>query len=95
MVMTAPQSKSITIRGIRYPSQRAAARALGVCDAAISQAKDEGRLDAVATGERRPHRGKCVEVDGITYPSIRAMSRALGITYGKAYLIAESMEVTE
>lgn len=42
-------SNPVVIHGVHYPSQRAAAQALGVSDAAICNALSRGRLDAVGS----------------------------------------------
>lgn len=42
------QRRPVTIRGVRYESQVAAAKALGVTDRAISMAVKRGTLDSVA-----------------------------------------------
>ena len=42
------QRRPVTIRGVRYESQVAAAKALGVTDRAISMAVKRGTLDRVA-----------------------------------------------
>lgn len=57
----------VTIRGVTYPSQTAAAKALGVSTSRISNAKREGTLDLVglrkaageaARGYRRDEKGR-------------------------------------
>ncbi len=42
---------SVTIRGTKYPTVKAAALAMGVQTAAVTKARLNGRLDAVGTGQ--------------------------------------------
>jgi predicted DNA-binding protein (UPF0251 family) len=72
----------VRIRGVDYPSQKAAADALGVSRATVNQALDRGRIEFVGLGKgygptRR--RKPCV-VDGTRYPSQAAAAAALGVT---------------
>ena len=67
----------IRIRGVTYPSVKAAAEALGVTVYAIYSALTRGNIDTVGLGTSRP---QPVTLDGITFPSIRAASLALGFT---------------
>lgn len=83
------RGKPITIRGVTYPSQRAAAKALGLADATISQAKDEGRLDLIGTDVRAPHRGVPVEIGGVEYVSNRDARRHTGLSWWKVKLISD------
>ena len=70
--MTSP----VTIRGVTYPTQTAAAKALGVWPAAITRAKALGTLDFAGLGKR-----KCpVRVRGVDYPSQEIAARAFGVT---------------
>ena len=67
-------SVKVTIRGVDYPSQRAAAEALGVSHQAIAKARMLGTLDRVGTGAGRfsePYLG---------YPSKGAAAEALGVS---------------
>lgn len=47
------QRKPLTIRGVRYESQIAAAKALGVTDRAISMAVKRGTLERVAMNKEK------------------------------------------
>lgn len=47
------QRKPLTIRGVRYESHVAAAKALGVTDRAISMAVKRGTLDRVAMSKEK------------------------------------------
>lgn len=53
MTKRGPKGKSVSIRGVTYATQKEAARALGVGEAAIAVAKQRGTLDRV--GCRAPH----------------------------------------
>lgn len=72
----------VIIRGTRYRSGKAAARALGVAPSTISTAIRRGKLDTVGLGRgcssQRP-----VKVGGILYPSCLDAARALGVTAGQ------------
>ena len=71
----------VRIRGITYPSQRAAARALGVCDATVRKALDAGRIDEVGLNIRRGgHPGTPCLYRGKAYPSRAAAAKACGVT---------------
>ena len=71
----------VTIRGKRYPSYSAAARALNVSYHAISQGVRLGFLNRVGLIENM-HKGEDIEVTirGTTYPSIAAAARALDLS---------------
>lgn len=72
-------TKSITIRGVTYPTASAAALACGVTVSAISQAAKRGGLEKV--GLKVPRRAAVpVTVRGVTYPSQTVAACALGIT---------------
>ncbi len=47
MTKRGPKGKGVSIRGVHYATQKGAARALGVTEAAISVAKARGTLDNV------------------------------------------------
>ena len=47
------QRRPVTIRGVRYESQIAAAKALGVTDRAISMAVKRGTLERVALSKEK------------------------------------------
>ena len=74
-------SMTVLIRGILYPSVKAAAEALGVTINAIYSALARGNIDTVGTGKSQP---QPVDLDGITFPSIRSASLALG--FKRTYL---------
>jgi hypothetical protein len=44
--------KSVVVRGIKYPSRIACAKALGVSQSAVSQAARRGTLDTIGTGHQ-------------------------------------------
>lgn len=67
-----------TIRGVTYPSQRAAALALGLHPQTIHQALERGTVDNVGLGKRgRP--GSPCYINGQRWPSQRCAARALGV----------------
>lgn len=71
----------VRIRGVHYPSQAAAARALGVSGFTISNALDEGRIDRVGLGLTSPGTpGKPCWYRGKRYPSRTAAARACGVS---------------
>jgi len=76
-------SVPVTIRGVTYPSQTAAAGALGVSQATISNAMARGTLDGVGLGVDGTPRGReqvPVTIRGVSYPSITAAAKAHGVT---------------
>lgn len=88
-----PQARPVTINGVAYPSQAAAARELGVTEARIrawvAQHGDTFAIDDVASYRPRRRRvvpvqtdgcARPVEIDGVTYPSQAEAARALGVT---------------
>jgi hypothetical protein len=69
----------VRIRGVLYPSQRAAARALGVTEKTIRNALDAGRIDDTGLGVRRGGRpGKPCTFLGKRYASMHEAARATG-----------------
>lgn len=73
-------SKSpVTIRGVDYPSQLAAAKALGISVSAICNAKKRGRLDTVGLNPKKTEPSP-VFIRGVTYPSQYAAAKALGVS---------------
>lgn len=74
----------VTIRGVTYPSQTAAADALGVAKATVSAAALGGTLDDVGRGLPQPGcepaHTRPTTVGGVTYPSRKAAAAALGVT---------------
>ena len=71
----------VDVRGVIYPSTRAAARALGVSIDAVYSALARGSMDKLGLGttQRKP-----VEIEGIPFRSMCAASRALG--FSRSYL---------
>ena len=70
------------IRGTHYPSQRAAARAIGVSPKTVFQSLERGTQERVGlakpTGQLgRP--GRACHINGRDWPSITAAARALGV----------------
>jgi hypothetical protein len=77
-------TKPVTIRGVTYPSQKAAAEALGVSTQAITQAVRRGTTDNVGLGPLQkgcePVRLYKITLGGVPYPSHKAAAEALGVT---------------
>jgi len=71
----------IKIRGVTYPSVRAAAKAHNVTMDAIYSALNRGNMDAVGTGKNPK---KPITLHGLTFPSISAASVTLG--FNRTYL---------
>lgn len=67
----------ILIRGVLYPSQCAAARALGVSHRTVYSALERGSLDFVGCG-RNYHNKKRTTIEGVTYPTMKAAAHAQG-----------------
>lgn len=72
----------VTIRGIEYPSQRAAAKAIGVSERTLSLAARRGRLDRVGTGVNPGPSLPC-RWRGVVYPSRAEAARATGEPYSR------------
>lgn len=77
-------TRAVTIRGTVYPSQRAAADALGVKPATIAAARDAGTLDYVGlgpvSGERKARTSRRETIiGGEVYASRTAAAQALGL----------------
>lgn len=70
--------RSVTIRGVSYPSHAEAAEALGLAVTTISSAVSSGRLETV--GLRNSGRAVSVEIEGVTYPNLRAAGAAFGVS---------------
>ncbi len=68
------------IRGILYPSQKAAAAALGVHYTTIAKAVEAGTQDRVGVSPRGRRIAVPVEIDGVRYRSMSEASRALGVS---------------
>ena len=73
-----PKPQPCRIGGVDYPSQAAAARALGLSHTAIWAAVDEGRVHQMPGQQGRP--GTPTWVKGKRYPSRQAAADALGIS---------------
>lgn len=73
---------SITIRGVSYPSVKAAARAFGVSPGWLYKMQASGRLDQIgelSRGARMPY--TCpVTIRGTAYASVSQAAAALGVT---------------
>ena len=72
-----PEKIPVTVRGVYYPSQGAAAAALGVTTAAISLATKRGKLSRVGLGSKPEP--VPLRIRGVDYPSLNAAHRALNI----------------
>jgi AraC-like DNA-binding protein len=72
----------VTIRGVTYPSQRAAAAALGVTEGRVSQAAINGRLHMLGTGPGNHGRVAmpCRGLDGKMYPTLTEAAAASGMS---------------
>lgn len=73
-----PASQPTLIRGQLYPSQTAAARALGVHISTINMALQRGTEALVGLGRRGCPGSPCY-MNGKRWPSQRAAARALGV----------------
>jgi hypothetical protein len=71
---------SITIRGVHYPTQAAAARALGVSRQTVTSAVKAGRTEFIGLGYAPgAHRApQPITVDGVQYRSLTAAAVATG-----------------
>ena len=65
----------IKIRGVVYPSVKAAAEAHSLTVQGIYSGLTRGDMDTVGTGKNRP---KPITLNGISFPSISVASKALG-----------------
>ena len=76
----------VEIRGVLYPSQKAAAKALGVCQSSISQRlRVKGCADTVGLGLAggpvgNKNRAKKLALFGVTFQSRTEAAQKLGIT---------------
>jgi hypothetical protein len=68
------------IRGVLYPSQKAAAAALGVHYTTVQKALEAGTQDRVGMSPRGRRIAVQVEIGGVRYPSRRAAAMALGVS---------------
>lgn len=71
-------SNPVTIRGVNYPSERQAARALNLAPSVIRRALERGTQDRCGLNLRGQ---KPCTVEGVEYPSRIAASVATGINY--------------
>lgn len=67
------------IRGVLYPSQGAAAIALGVSQASVFRAMEEGRLDTLGLHPRGPRAARRVCINGVWFPSQRKAAAHFGM----------------
>ena len=75
-------SNPIEIRGVNYPSQKAAAKALGLADSTIHSALERGTLGTVGL----PHgHGIPTKWRGVEYISRAAAARAEGVCLSTLY----------
>jgi len=75
---------STLVRGVIYPSQAAAASALGVARSTLRDALENGRLDTVGLCKVRG-RPRQITYKGVTYRSIAAAATANGETKDSLY----------
>ena len=68
------------IRGVLYPSQKAAAAALGVHYTTVHKALEAGTQDRVGMSPRGRRIAVPVEIDGVQYRSRRAAAMALRVS---------------
>ena len=74
-------TRPVTIRGEVYPSQRAAADALGLTPLTIGNARKAGRLDQVGLSHNPGDwSSKPLTLAGTEYRSRREAARAIGVT---------------
>jgi DNA-directed RNA polymerase specialized sigma24 family protein len=71
----------IKVRGITYPSVKAASEALGVSIEAVYSALSRGSMDKLGLGNTRK---KAVEIEGLHFSSMCEASLALG--FSRSYL---------
>ena len=68
---------TVVIRGIEYPSDQAAADALGVSRKRVQSARATDRLDFVGVGTGRP---MAVKIRGVEYASAKDAAEKLGVS---------------
>jgi hypothetical protein len=73
------QRSPTLIRGVEYPSQTAAARALGIAQSGICKHLDRGTIDTTGLGRVTPP-GRSVTIGGTQYTSIAQAARSTGQT---------------
>lgn len=74
----------VEIRGVRYPSQQAAAAALGVSPSTLCDALRNGTADRVGLTKRHGI-SEPVTIRGVTYPSVPDAAAALGVSAWTVY----------
>lgn len=72
----------VAIRGVVYPSIKAAAEAHGCTPMAIYCALSRGRIDRIGLPHTQSRHGKGITLGGVHYPSMRAASLSLGLREG-------------
>ncbi len=91
LTIVARKGCPVRIRGVIYPSQAAAARALSLNPLTIANALDAGRVDEVGLGIRRGgHPGKPCIYRGKAYPSRKAAALACGVSIAAVSKAARS-----
>lgn len=76
--MPKPEKQPVTIRGVLYESQKAAAAALGVTPSGIWWHLEAGTIDNAGSG--RNTKPKPVIIKGVKYKSILAAARILHVS---------------
>lgn len=74
----------VTVHGVEYPSIRAAARANGVSDSAITAARIKGTLHRVGSG-RTGVEPMQVMIGGVVYQDAKTAAQALGVAIATVY----------
>ena len=83
MTVIHPRCEPCRINGRIYPSQKAAAAALGVCPSAISAAITQGRENRIGSSEGRmgnTNRAVPITLFGQEWPSRTAAAKELGVS---------------
>jgi hypothetical protein len=70
----------VHIRGVTYPSLRAAAKALGVTVQAVWDSMRRGTLETCGLGYPNGTNTKPIVINGTAYPSLQAVADAFGVT---------------
>jgi hypothetical protein len=76
-MMSAPVP--VRIRGVDYPSQTAAALALGVTNAAIYQALECGAIDRAGIGKKHSGQPRPCYMNGRLWPSVNEAAAGIGV----------------
>jgi predicted transcriptional regulator len=69
-------TNEIKVKGVTYPSQVAAAKALGLSEATVSRRIEGGKVNLKNIGKQQKQR---VEIKGTIYRLLREASRQTGI----------------